>query len=159
MELLGKNKNTEGAAAAGPLYRALACGDLPAAYLLGRELKQSPDPVTAFNCGLCLFRLGEWEKALAELKRAEQAFGNPSEYEISERKLLLKAFELTGSAEAFLPLDPGALPRCGRYALIRTRWLIALCLFRLGREGEAAPVVRFLSQYNIQVDSEEAPVE
>lgn len=153
MELLGKNKNMEGAAADEPLYRALACGDLPAAYILSKDLKQKSNPATAFNCGLCLFRLGEWEKALAELKRAEQAFGNPSEYEISERKFLLKAFEVSGSAEAFLPLDPGAPSRCGRYALIRTRWLIALCLFRLGRESEAAPIVRFLSQYNIQIDS------
>ncbi len=142
MELLGKNKNMEGAAADEPLYRALACGDLPAAYILSKDLKQKSNPATAFNCGLCLFRLGEWEKALAELKRAEQAFGN-----------LLKAFEVSGSAEAFLPLDPGAPSRCGRYALIRTRWLIALCLFQLGRESEAAPIVRFLSQYNIQIDS------
>lgn len=158
MELLGINKNTEEASADEPLYRALACGDLPAAYIISKELKQKPNPATAFNCGLCFLRLGEWEKALAELKRAEQAFGNPPEYEISERKLFLKAFEVSGSAEAFLPLDPGAPSRCRRYALIRTRWLIALCLFWLGREGEAAPIVRFLSQYNIQVDSEKALV-
>ena len=154
MDLLGKSKNfggvSDGVEADGTLYRALAAGDLPAAYLAGKDIKVKSG-TTAFNYGLCLFRLGEWEKALAELKHAEQDIGNPPEYEISERKLFLKALESSEGATALLPLDPSAPQKFGRYALVRVRWLTALCLKNLGRESEAAPVIRFLSQYDIQI--------
>ena len=150
MELLGKSKTAENASADEPLYRALVCGDLPAAYLISKDLKEKSNPATAFNCGLCLYKLGEWEKSLADLKRAEQSLGNQPEYDISERKLLLKSFEGFSDGAAFIPLDPAAPKKCARYSLIRVRYLIALCLFKLGRDGEAAPITRFLSQYNIK---------
>ena len=153
MELLGKNKITAEPSADGALYRALACGDLPAAYTVSKDIKEKTNYATAFNCGLCFYLLEEWEKALTDLKRAEQLLGNPPEYDISERKLFLKALEASGGGQAVLPLDNDAPSKCGRYALIRTRCLIVRCLKNLGRENEAAPVVRFLSQYNIQIQS------
>lgn len=151
MELLGKNKLAAEPSADGALYRALACGDLPAAYVIGKDIKEKTNYTTAFNCGLCFYLLEEWEKALTELKRAEQLLGNPPEYDISDRKLFSKALEVADSGQSVLPLDPEAPSKCGRYALIRTRCLIVRCLKNLGRENEAAPVVRFLSQYNIQI--------
>lgn len=148
MELLGKNSQI---ALDEPLYRALSRGDLPAAYLISKDLKKKENPATAFNCGLCLFRLGEYEKALGALKEAEQGLGNPPEYDVSERKLFLKAIAVSDNGITTLPLDPSAPQKCFRYALIRVRWLIALCLKALGRENEAAPVERFLTQYEIKI--------
>lgn len=148
MELLGKNSQV---ALDEPLYRALSRGDLPAAYLISKDIKKKENPATAFNCGLCLFRLGEWEKALADLKNAEQALGNQPEYDVSERRLFLKAVAVSVNEIPTLPLDPVAPQKCGRYALIRVRWLIALCLKALGRDSEAAPVERFLFQYDIKI--------
>ncbi len=138
------------------LYRALAAGDLPAAQLIISAVKKSsgsaPDaenPATSFNRGLCLFLLEEYEGALSELKRAEQQAGNPPEIDIADKQLFIKALELSsrGQKPYLLPLDP----ECGgtRYVLIRVKWLTALCLKALGREGEAAMIKRFLSRYNI----------
>ena len=157
MEFLGKSKGTAESASAGDrLYRALALGDLPGAWLLARpavdRAKTEKLPcVEAFNCGLCLYRLGEYEKALAVLKQAEQSLGNPPDLDIAERKLFLQAIEAVGQNGALLPLDPVGGPGLERYILIRVRWLIALSLAALGRRQEAAPVVRFLSQYRIEV--------
>lgn len=137
------------------LYRALLAGDLPAAWLAEKKLseneKEKDDPIFAFNCGLCLFLLEEWEAALGELKRAEHLFGNPPEFDVSEKKLFLKAIEQGGGQTAFLPLDPDSAVSRLRYGLLRTRWLTALCLVKLGRKQEAASVIRFLAQYNIVV--------
>ena len=157
MEFLGKSKGTaEEASVGGRLYRALALGDLPGAWLLARpaieRAKTERLPcVEAFNCGLCLYRLGEYEKALEKLKQAEQSLGNPPDLDIAERKLFLQAIETVGQAAALLPLDPDSGPGLERYMLIKARWLIALSLAALGRRQEAAPIVRFLSQYRIEV--------
>lgn len=151
MELLGKSRATQDFSADEPLYRALVCGDIPAAYIISKDLKEKSNPYTAFNCALCLYRLGEWEKSLADLKRSEQSLGNQPEYDISERKLFLKSFEIFSEGAALIPLDPSSPKKCGRYALIRVRYLIALCLFKLGRDSEAAPLIRFLEQYNIKL--------
>lgn len=150
MELLGRNIKADDPNADEALYRALVCGDLPAAYIICKDMKQPVNSATAFNCGLCMLLLGECEKSLAHLKRAEQAYANRAEYDVSDRRLYLKAFETVGEREAFIPLDPTSPPRCGRHFLIRVRWLMARCLFKLGRESEAATIIRFLSQYNIQ---------
>lgn len=148
MELYG---NKGSAASAGlQLYRALAAGDLPAARLVSKS--SGDDPASAFNRGLCLFRLGETEQALTELKRAEQLLGNPPELDISERNLFIKAIELSKEQPLYLlPLDPEAAEVCARYFLIRTKWLSAVCLEQLGRSGEAALIKRFLAQYNIEI--------
>ena len=131
------------------LYRALSAGDLPAARLLSKN-SDGENPASAFNRGLCLFLLEEWEASLAELRCAEQLLGNPPEYDISERTLFIRAIELSKHTVYLLPLDPDSTC-CERYALIRVKWLAALCLVNLGRGGEAAPVKRFLSQYNIEI--------
>ncbi len=142
------------------LYRALAVGDLPAAQLIssavGKSSGQAPsggNPATAFNCGLCLFLLGEHESALSHLKRAEQLSGNPPELDISDKNLFLKALEISSRERKLflLPLDPDSSSGNTRYVLIRVKWLTALCLKALGREGEAAMIKRFLSQYNIEL--------
>lgn len=143
------------AAAGGELYRALAAGDLGAAWLLAsswleRGKTERPSCATAFNCGLCLYRLGEYEKALAELKRAEQALGNPPDFDISERKTLIQALSLAGQDAALLPLDPDSGKGLARYAFLRVKWLTTLCLLRLGRRQEAAAGIRFLRQYQIE---------
>lgn len=133
------------------LYNALSAGDLPAAWLLSRNVC-GENAASVFNRGLCLFMLEEWEKALAELKLAERILGNPPELDISERELFLKAIELSNSERPrLLPLDPDTAGICGRYALIRVKWLSAVCLEKLGRGGEALTVKRFLSQYNINL--------
>ena len=67
----------------GPLYRALALGDLPGAWLLVCPLLEPGrteclNAITMFNCSLCLFRLEEYERALTLLKRAERLFGGTS---------------------------------------------------------------------------------
>ncbi len=142
------------------LYRALAVGDLPAAQLIsaavGKSSAQAPgggNPATAFNRGLCLFLLEEHEGALSELKRAEQLSGNPPELDISDKNLFIKALELSSREKKLflLPLDPDLSSGNTRYVLIRVKWLTALCLKALGREGEAAMIKRFLSQYNIEL--------
>lgn len=133
------------------LYNALSAGDLPAAWLLSKGIC-GENAASVFNRGLCLFMLEEWEKALAELKRAEQLLGNPPELDISERELFIKAVGLSNSERlCLLPLDPDNVKTCGRYALIRVKWLSAVCLEKLGRGGEALAVKRFLSQYNINL--------
>ncbi len=104
---------------------------------------------TEFNCGLCFYQLEEYEKALSKLKRAEQLVSNEPDFDITERKLLLQALSKKGKMAVFLPLNPESSPK--RYALIRIRWLMALSLIDLGRKQEAAPIIRFLSQYNIEV--------
>ncbi|MDE6731954.1 MAG: hypothetical protein K2J77_03670 [Oscillospiraceae bacterium] len=140
------------------LYRALSSGDLPAAYLIISSVDKNKtcsldDPATAFNRGLCMFLLEEYEAALSELKHAEQLSGNPPEIDISERKLFNKAIEISdhGKSLAVKPLDPGSAKIYARYILIRTKWLTALCLKALGRDGEASVLTRFLSQYNIDL--------
>ena len=136
----------------GPLYRALALGDLPGAWLLVSPLLE-PGRVeglnvfTVFNCGLCLFRLEEYEQALTLLKRAERLLSSADGLNAAERKLFVQAVETTDVE--LLPLDPEWGSGMERYALIRVRWLTALCLLRLGRGQEAAPIVRFLAQYQI----------
>lgn len=140
------------------LYRALFAGDLPGAYLINCSIDKDKtcsieNPATAFNKGLCLFFLEEYEAALSELKHAEQLSGNPPEIDISERKLFNKAVELSNHEQrlAIKPLDPGSEKIYARYILIRTKWLTALCLKALGRDGEASMIKRFLSQYNIEL--------
>ncbi len=138
------------------LYRALAVGDLPAAQLISAAVGKSQasgggNPATAFNRGLCLFLLGEHEGALSELKRAEQLSGNPPEIDISDKDLFIKALEISNRELFLLPLDPDSASGNTRYVLIRVKWLTALCLKALGREGEAAMIKRFLSQYNIEL--------
>lgn len=140
------------------LYRALSAGDLPAAYLIISSVDKNKtcsldDPATAFNRGLCLFLLEEYEAALSELKHAEQLSGNPPEIDISERKLFNKAIESSDHGEnlAVKPLDPGSVTIYARYVLIRTKWLSALCLKALGRDSEASAIKRFLSMYNIDL--------
>lgn len=142
----------------GQLYRALAAGDLPAAYLISCSIDKNKtcsieNPATAFNRGLCLFLLEEYEAALSELKRAEQLSGNPPEIDISERKLFNKALELSNQEQSLAvnPLDPGSVNIYARYILIRIKWLTALCLKALGRDGEASVIKRFLSQYSINL--------
>ena len=133
------------------MYNALSSGDLPAAWLLSKNICEE-NPASVFNRGLCLFMLEEWEKALAELKRAEQLLGNPPEPDISEKELFLRAIEQSGSERLYLPpLDPDAVKVCGRYGLIRVKLLSAMCLEKLGRGGEALTIKRFLSQYNINL--------
>lgn len=140
------------------LYRALAIDDLPAAYLVSASINKTgtysgDNPATAFNRGLCFFLLEEYETALAELKRAEQLAGNPPEVDISDKKLFTKAIETANREQRLssLPLDPDQSKDCARYALIRIKQLTALCLKKLDRDGEAAMIKRFLSQYNIEV--------
>ncbi len=140
------------------LYRALSAGDLPAAQLISAAVgkSQAPgvgNPATAFNRGLCLFLLEEYEGALSELKRAEQLSGNPPELDISDKNLFIKALEISSREKKLflLPLDPDSSSGNMRYVLIRVKWLAALCLKALGREGEAAMIKRFLSQYNIEL--------
>ena len=135
-----------------PLYRALALGDLPGAWLLARPLLEPGrteclNLFTVFNCSLCLFRLEEYERALTLLKRAERLLGSAAGLNTAERKLFVQAVETTDAA--LLPLDPEWGSEMERYALIRVRWLIALCLLRLGREQEAVPILHFLAQYHI----------
>ena len=143
----------------GPLYRALALGDLPGAWLLARPLlepgrAEGLNVFTVFNCSLCLFRLEEYEQALTLLKRAERLFGSVVGLNAAERKLFVQAVETTDAA--LLPLDPEWGSGMERYAFIRVRWLTALCLLRLGRGQEAAPIVRFLAQYQICPDGRAA---
>ncbi len=138
------------------LYRALAVGDLPAAQLISAAVGKCQasgggNPATAFNRGLCLFLLEEHEGALSELKRAEQLSGNPPEIDISDKDLFIKALEISNRELFLLPLDPDSASGNTRYVLIRVKWLTALCLKALGREGEAAMIKRFLSQYNIEL--------
>lgn len=137
------------------LYRALAAGDYPGAWLLARPLLE-PGRVdwlsapTAFNCGLCLFLLEEYERVMVPLKRAEQSLGSPAGLSAAERKGFLQAVEASRDT-ALLPLDPEGGEGMERYYLIRVRWLTALCLIRLDRRQEAAPVLRFLEQYHIVI--------
>lgn len=136
------------------LYRALLAGDLPSAWLICKDIKDSSDPATEFNCGLCFFLLEEWEKAVVRLKNAEKLLGNPPEFDIADKKLFLKAVELkekNGGKEWLVPLDPDSAVSRTRYGLIQTRRLTVLCLIRLERNGEAAPLIRFLSQYNVNI--------
>lgn len=130
------------------LYRALSAGDLPAAWLIKNISVENP--ASLFNRGLCLFGLGEWERSLAELKRAEQLLGNPPEIDISERDVFIKSLS-ENERLYLLPLDPESSADCARYALIRVKWLEALCLDNLGRNAEAALIKRFLSQYKIEL--------
>ena len=136
----------------GPLYRALAVGDLPGAWLLARPLLEPGrteclNALTMFNCSLCLFRLEEYERALTLLKRAERLLSSAAGVNTAERKMFMQAVETTDAS--LLPLDPEWGSGMERYAFIRVRWLTALCLLRLGRGQEAAPLLRFLEQYQI----------
>lgn len=133
------------------LYDTLAAGDIPAAWLISRSKKEAASPADAFNRGLCLYLLDEWEKAENELKRAEQLLGNPPEFDISDKRPLLKALAVSGPKTALLPLHQSTAAQNGRYALLRVKWLSALCLLKLGRTQEAAPIIRLLSQYNITI--------
>ncbi len=98
--------------------------------------------------------LEEWKKALPRLKNAEKLLGNPPEFDIADKKLFIKSVELKekdGGKEWFAALDPDSSVGCTRYGLIQVRRLTAMCLIKLERNGEAAPLIRFLSQYNINV--------
>lgn len=158
MEFLGKNKAVEATNDLElKLYRALSMGDLPAAWLISKDITEKETPTLTFNCGLCLFMLGETERSLIELKKAEKLLGNPSELDISDKKLFVRSVELSDSGSDplyLLPLDPEASSSKARYGLIRVRWLTAVCLTKLGRVQEAAPIVRFLSQYGIKIQSD-----
>ncbi|MDE6913809.1 MAG: hypothetical protein K2P35_08960, partial [Lachnospiraceae bacterium] len=137
------------------LYRALATGDVPAAWLLTKPLLERSkmeklSASTAFNCGLCLYQLNEYEKALASLRQAEQSLGTPPDLDTQEKKLFLQA--VMAAQQVFLkPLDPENMKGLERYFLIRIRWLSALCLLHLERQQEAAPIIRFLAQYHIEL--------
>lgn len=142
-------------AVCGPLYRALAAGDIPGAWLLSRpllepgRLEKLAAP-TMFNCALCLFLAGEYERALGPLKRAEQSLGSPAGLDAAERKIFAQAVS-TAKDTVLRPLDPDGGAGMERYALIRVRWLTALCLLRLDRREEAAPILRYLAQYQIEI--------
>lgn len=155
MEMLGKGRErAERPETEGELYRALAVGDLPAAWLTARSfLEQAKTEklshATAFNCALCLFRLEEYEQALAQLRQAELSLGNPPDFDMGERKLFMQALTVTGAETALLPLDPDSGKNLERYGFLRVKWLATLCLLRLGRQQEAAAGIRFLRQYRI----------
>ena len=140
------------------LYRALSAGDLPAAYLVSGVINKNKtysgvNSATAFNRGLCLFLLEEYESALSELKRAEQLSSNLPELDIADKTLFAKSLELSSCTKelVLLPLAPDSAKSCARYALSRIKWLTALCLKALGRDGEASVIKRFLTQYNIEL--------
>ena len=86
MEFLGNGKSSElSANVSNSLYRALATGDVPAAWLLTKPLLERSkmeklSASTAFNCGLCLFLLEEYERTLVPLKRAEQFLGSTARF-------------------------------------------------------------------------------
>ncbi|MDE7207431.1 MAG: hypothetical protein K2N90_09815 [Lachnospiraceae bacterium] len=156
MEFLGNGKSSElSANVSNSLYRALATGDIPAAWLLTKPLLERSkmeklSASTAFNCGLCLYQLNEYEKALASLRQAEQSLGTPPDLDTQEKKLFLQA--VMAAQQVFLkPLDPENMKGLERYFLIRIRWLSALCLLHLERQQEAAPIIRFLAQYHIEL--------
>lgn len=156
MEFLGNGKSSElSANVSNSLYRALATGDIPAAWLLAKPLLERSkmeklSASTAFNCGLCLYQLNEYEKALASLRQAEQSLGTPPDLDTQEKKLFLQA--VMAAQQVFLkPLDPENMKGLERYFLIRIRWLSALCLLHLERQQEAAPIIRFLAQYHIEL--------
>ena len=155
MEFLGKNKTAEENIDLGiGLYHALSVGDLPAAWLISKDIAEKTSYALAFNCGLCLFLLGEAERSLSDLKIAEKLLGSPPEFDISDRKLFIKSIELSenGSKPLYLlPLNPKSAAIQARYGLIRVRWLTAICLTALGRTQKAAPIIRFLSQYGIKI--------
>lgn len=158
MEFLEKGKRGElWAGLDQALYQALAIRDLPAAWLLTKPVSERADferlsAPTAFNCGLCLYRLEEYEKALTALRRAEQAFGNAPELDIREKELFFQALKM--SEDVYLrPLNPETGKCLERYGLIKTRWLTALCLLQLNRPQEAAPAIRFLAQYHIEINA------
>ena len=157
MDFLENGKGAEiSSAVDGPLYRALAIGDYPGAWLLAHPLLEPGrverlSAATAFNCGLCLFLLEEYERALMSLKRAEQFLGSPAGFGAAERKGFLQAVAASKDT-ALLPLDPESGEGMGRYYLMRVRWLTALCLIRLDREQEPHTILRFLNQYHIQIN-------
>lgn len=157
MELMGKSREKTGnTESEEDLYRALAVGDLPAAWLSARAFIERPKTemlayATAFNCGLCLYRLEEYEKSLAELAQAKQSLGNPPEFDVTEKKLFMQALSVGGPGMALLPLNPDSGKRLARYGLLRVKWLTVLCLLHLGRQQEAAADIRFLRQYHIEV--------
>ncbi|WWR16707.1 hypothetical protein V1224_04545 [Lachnospiraceae bacterium JLR.KK008] len=161
MEFVGKGREQAGHTTEDEeLYRVLAVGDLPAAWLLTKAVMEKSKTeqlpyTTAFNCGLCLYRLEEYEKALAELKRAEQSLGNPPDLDISEKKPFMQALSVTGEAAALLPLAPGSGKRLERYGFLRVKWLMTLSLLRLGRQQEAAAGIRFLRQYHIELQGKQ----
>ena len=150
-------------AADGPLYRALAVGDIPGAWLICGSLlepgqsERLPAP-TMFNCALCLFLTGEYERALGPLNRAEQCLGSPTGPNVADQKIFIQA--VAAKNPALLPLDPEGGAGMEHYVLLRVRWLTALCLVRLNRWEEAAPILRYLARYQIEVSkvnfSEEA---
>lgn len=155
MTFLGSGTTSDASwAADGSLYRALAVGDIPGAWLLSLpllkpgQMERRAAP-TMFNCALCLFLVGEYERALGPLKCAEQSLGGSAELSSAERKLFVQALETSNAA--LLPLDPEGVAGMERYALIRVRWLTALCMLRLNRPEEAWPILRFLEQYGIKL--------
>ncbi|MDE7222883.1 MAG: hypothetical protein K2O34_03755 [Acetatifactor sp.] len=155
MAFLGNGMTCDASCNAGsPLYRALAVGDVPSAWLLSLPLLEPGQmerhtAPTVFNCALCLFLVGEYERALGPLKQAQQSLVGSAELSTAERKLFTQALE--ASDVALLPLDPEGVAGMERYVLIRVRWLTALCLLRLGRQQEVQPVLRFLEQYHIEL--------
>lgn len=146
MELYNK-KNSPETFADKELFSALSIGDIPAAYLLVKKINEE-NPESLFNRALCMYKLEEYESAVSDLKHAEQLLGNPSEFDISERGMFIKALSISPDAY-LLPLEYGN--GCPRYVLIRVRWLEYFCLEKLGKNGEAFSIKRFLSQYNINI--------
>ncbi|MDE5943355.1 MAG: hypothetical protein K2H30_04010 [Clostridia bacterium] len=141
----------------GALYSALTAGDLPAACLICQSADNSSEKLSVsalFNCGLFRYLLGEYEKSLDFLKQAEILLGNPFDFDISQRQLFIKSLEHTSGGLALLPLDKRTAENFARYALIRVKWLMAICFEKLGRGHEAASLKNFLEQYNIQVKGE-----
>ncbi|MDE6867851.1 MAG: hypothetical protein K2J83_01755 [Clostridia bacterium] len=158
MEFLSKSTTfSDGADIDGALYSALAAGDLPAACLMCQSADKSLENLgvsALFNCGLCRFLLGEYEKSLDLLKKAEMLLGNPLDFDISQRQLFIKSLEASVGDLALLPLEKRYSENCARYALIRVKWLMAICIEKLGRGHEASALKNFLAQYNIQVKGE-----
>lgn len=146
MELYNKTNSTE-IFADKELFSVLSIGDIPAAYLLTKKINEE-NPASLFNRALCMYKLEEYENAVSDLKRAEQLFGNPPEFDISERGMFIKALSISPDAY-LLPLESGS--GCPRYGLIRVRWLENFCLEKLGKNSEALSIKRFLSQYNINI--------
>ena len=64
--------------------------------LLERANFERLPAATAFNCGLCLYRLEEHEKALSCLKRAELLLGTPPDLDIREKESFFRAVEADG---------------------------------------------------------------
>ena len=158
MEFRNKREETaDNRAADRELYRLLVAGDLPGAWLAAKSQMEKSGTeniscAAAFNRGLCFYRLGEYEKALGQLRQAEQSLGSPPDFDLAKKKLFLEALSGRGQETALIPLDPDGGEELYRYWLVRVKWLMTLSLLRLDRHEEAAGGIRFLRQYPIELE-------